>query len=95
MPHGKREADPPGAWETPTWTALEFRPVAEGVEHSFAFSFESQPGQTESRFVAQAHADFDGDNVTSTFEIRGTTVGDPQVTDVRIDPGMHIEAELE
>jgi hypothetical protein len=95
VPHGKREIDPPGAWDTPAWKALGFRPVSEGVAHSFAFSFENQPGPEESRFVAQAHADFDGDNVLSTFEMRGKTAGAPNVTEVIIEPGMHIEAELE
>lgn len=95
VPRGKREPDPPGVWDTPTWTALGFRAADEGVEHAFAFAFDAHPGPNESRFVAHAHADFDGDSVTSTFEIRGATVDSPTVTEVRVEPGMHVEDELE
>jgi len=95
VPRGKREADPPGVWETPTWKALEFRAVDEGVAHSFAFGFDSELGPNESRFVAHAHADFDGDTVISTFEIRGVTEGAGQVSDVKLEPGMYVESELE
>jgi hypothetical protein len=40
-PHGTREVDPPGAWDHPSWKALDFRPVPEGVPHAFAFAFDS------------------------------------------------------
>jgi len=92
---GKREVDPPGVWDTPTWKALEFRGADEGVAHAYSFGFDAQPGANESRFVAHAHADFDGDTATSTFEIRGVTEGDGHVSDVKIEPGMYVDAELE
>ena len=87
-PRGKKEADPPGIWETATWRALSFQPSAEGVPHAYSFSFES----TGAAFVAQARGDLDGDGVTSLFEIRGLIKkGEkPELT-----PGMHIEQELE
>ena len=87
-PRGKKEADPPGTWDTPTWKALGFRPAPEGVPHAYAFSFASDG----SSFVAQARGDLDGDGVLSTFEIRGTAKkGEaPQLV-----PGMYVESELE
>ncbi len=92
---GKREVDPPGVWDTPTWKALGFRATDEGVAHYFSFGFDAEPGPNESRFVAHAHADFDGDSVTSTFEIRGVTEGSGHVTGVKIEPGMYVSQELE
>lgn len=104
-PRGKKEVDPPGTWDFPTWKALAFRPSAEGVPHAYAFSFESTAGG--SAFVAQARGDLDGDGVLSTFEIRGragagaadaaaaaasgTSEGDKPT----VLPGMYVEAELE
>ena len=89
-PRGTKEADPPGTWDAPTWSALGFRPVPEGVPHAYAFSFEA-PKPNEG-FAAQARGDLDGDGLLSTFEIRGTIrPGEkPQVV-----PGMYVEAELE
>jgi type II secretory pathway pseudopilin PulG len=91
-PRGKREADPPGTWDGPTWKALGFRPSADGVPHSYAFSFESTSGGAA--FVAQAHGDLDGDGIFSTFEIRGHAKrndGDKPA----VVPGTYVEAELE
>ncbi|HEY8073318.1 MAG TPA: hypothetical protein VIF62_04400 [Labilithrix sp.] len=87
-PRGKKEADPPGTWDTPAWKALDFRPAPDGVPHAYAFSFASDGAS----FVAQARGDLDGDGVLSTFEIRGSARGGepPQVA-----PGMYVEAELE
>jgi hypothetical protein len=87
-PRGKKEVDPPGTWDAPTWQALSFRAAPEGVPHAYAFSFE---GQTNA-FVAQARGDLDGDGVLSTFEVRGATTqaGKPEIV-----PGMYVEAELE
>lgn len=94
VPRGTREADPPGAWDQPTWTALGFRAAEEGVPHAFAFSFDSTNGALRSSFVASAHGDLDGDGLPSTFEVRGhddqSTGGVPV-----IDPGMRVEAEIE
>ena len=93
-PRGKKEVDQPGTWSGPTWTALAFRPAAEGVPHAYSFSFESTSGGTA--FVAQARGDLDGDGVLSTFEIRGRsghgTDGAPEAS---VLPGMYVEAELE
>jgi hypothetical protein len=87
-PRGKKEVDPPGTWDTPTWRALAFRPTAEGVPHAYSFSFDS----TGDRFVAQARGDLDGDGVQSTFEIRGyARKGEKPV----VAPGMVVESELE
>lgn len=91
-PRGKKEADPPGTWDGPTWNALSFRPSAEGVPHAYAFSFESAAGGTA--FVAQARGDVDGDGVLSTFEIRGRT-GRTDGEKPALAPGMYVEAELE
>jgi hypothetical protein len=103
VPRGMLEVDPGGAWDHPTWKALGFRPVDEGVAHAFAFAFEGANGPAHSQFAAVAHGDLDGDGVTSTFETRGhydratTDAGaalDAGGTPV-IEPGMTVEAELE
>ena len=93
-PRGKCEPDPPGAWDAPTWRALDFRPSPEGVPHCFSFSFESSLSATKSTFRAQAHADLDGDGIPSTFEITGHYAeGDPNGPVV--DPGMVVASEVE
>ena len=93
-PRGVRTADPEGTWDAPTWRALKFRAVPEGVPHLFAFGFDSSLGPARSAFVAHAHGDLDGDGVRSTFETRGhVTSGDP--AGATLDPGMYVEAEVE
>jgi hypothetical protein len=93
-PRGHCEPDPPGAWDSPTWQALDFRPVPEGAPHCFSFSFESTLSATRSTFRAQAHADLDGDGIPSTFEITGHYVeGDPKGP--QVDPGMVVLSEVE
>lgn len=89
-PRGKKEIDPPGTWDAPTWQALGFRASAEGAPHAYAFSFDAPPDGRS--FTAQARGDLDGDGVLSTFEIRGVAPpgGKPEVV-----PGMYVEAELE
>ena len=87
-PRGKKEADPPGTWDTPAWKALGFRPAPEGAPHAYAFSFESNG----TSFVAQAHGDLDGDGVFSTFEIRGALKPGEKPA---LAPGMYVESELE
>lgn len=87
-PRGKKEVDPPGTWDAPTWQALEFRASPEGVPHAYSFAFEAQP----TGFVAQARGDLDGDGVLSTFEVRGLVHPDKKP---ELVPGMYVEAELE
>jgi hypothetical protein len=89
-PRGKKEADPPGTWDAPTWKALDFRASPEGVPHAYSFAFDNTTGGTG--FVARARGDLDGDGVLSLFEVRGVAPpgGKPQ-----LEPGMYIEAELE
>lgn len=87
-PRGKKEVDPPGTWDAPTWRALDFRATPEGVPHAYAFLFES----TGTGFAARARGDLDGDGVLSTFEIRGAVRPNEAP---RVDPGMYVEAELE
>jgi hypothetical protein len=87
-PRGKKQPDPPGTWDAPTWKALDFRAAPEGVPHAYAFAFES----TGNAFVARARGDLDGDGVLSTFEIRG---GIRPGEGPAVEPGMYVEAELE
>lgn len=91
-PRGKKEADPTGTWDHPTWKALGFRASPEGVPHAYSFSFESAKG---SAFVAQARGDLDGDGILSTFEIKGTMRGGDAKPKAEVLPGMTIDAELE
>jgi hypothetical protein len=91
-PRGKKEADPPGAWDTPAWKALGFRPVPEGVPHAYSFSFESTRAGEGAAFVAQARGDLDGDGILSTFEIRGYAKHGEKAA---VAPGMYVDSELE
>lgn len=85
---GKKEAFPAEIWAHPTWIALDFQAVPDGVPFAYAYAFDAQPAG----FVARAHGDLDGDGVFSTFEIRGAaTPGEP----LKIVPGMYVESELE
>lgn len=90
-PRGMTAVDPPGTWDSPSWQALAFRPVDEGVPHAYSFSFESQNVGTS--FVAQSRGDLDGDGVLSTFEVRGDMAGENRKP--ALIPGMYVEAELE
>jgi hypothetical protein len=94
-PRGHCEADPPEAWDGPTWVALGFRPVPVGTPHCFAFAFDSSgAASTPSTFRAHAHGDLDGDGIPSTFEVTGRFVeGDPRGP--VLDPGMFVDAETE
>jgi hypothetical protein len=91
-PRGKKDADPPGAWDHATWKALAFRPSAEDVPHAYAFSFDSTTSGGTA-FVAQSRGDLDGDGVLSTFEVRGRLGRDAERPSVL--PGLYVEAELE
>jgi hypothetical protein len=88
VPRGKKEVDPPGTWDGPTWKALEFRAAPENTPHAYSFAFES----TGTTFVARARGDLDGDGILSLFETRGRIAPGEGP---RVDPGMYVEAELE
>jgi hypothetical protein len=91
VPRGVLERDPEDAWEHLTWKSLDFR--FDG-RHGFAFRFESAyDAQTgTSRFIATAHGDLDGDDVLSTFEVRGERIG---TQPARVLPGMFVDREVE
>ncbi len=91
VPRGVRLDDPPGAWDHPSWKAIAFRPVPEGMTHRFSFAIDERaPGAD---LVAHAHGDLDGDGVLSRFEVRvqQLLIGG----EVRAVPGMIVEDELE
>ncbi len=93
-PRGRCDVDAPGAWDQPTWRALDFQPAPPGTPHCFAFSFDSTLSPARATFRAQAHGDLDGDGVPSTFEVTGQYAeGDPRGPVV--DPGMFIDSETE
>lgn len=93
-PRGHCEADPPGAWDQPTWTTLDFRPAPPGVPHCFAFGFDSTMSATRAVFRADAHGDLDGDGLLSTFEVTGHYAeGDP--LGATLDRGMFVDSEVE
>ena len=93
-PRGHCEADPAGAWEQPTWVALDFRPASPGAPHCFAFGFDSTLSAPRSLFRADAHGDLDGDGIVSTFEVTGHDVeGDPEGP--TLDRGMFVDSEVE
>jgi hypothetical protein len=93
-PRGHCEADPPTAWDQPTWRALDFRPSADGSPHCFSFAFDSALSSSRSIFHAQARGDLDGDGISSLFEITGHDIdGDPRGP--ALDPGMYIDSEVE
>jgi hypothetical protein len=87
-PRGKKEVDPPGTWDGPTWKALAFRASPEAVPHAYSFAFDG----TGTAFVGRARGDLDGDGILSTFELRGKLrPGEPP----QLEPGMYVESELE
>lgn len=87
-PRGKKEVDPAGTWDGPTWSALGFRASPEGVPHAYSFALEA----TGTGFVARARGDLDGDGILSTFEVTGIMrPGTPP----EVLRGMHVDAELE
>jgi hypothetical protein len=93
-PRGRCEVDPAGAWDHPTWQALDFRPVPTESPHCFAFGFDSALSPAKATFRAHAHADLDGDGDLSTFEVTGHDVeGDPAGPST--DPGMTVDSEVE
>jgi hypothetical protein len=91
VPRGVEQKDADGTWEHLTWKALAFR--FEGP-HCFAFKFESafDPQSGNARFVATAHGDLDGDDVLSTFEVRGERASGAAP---RVLPGMFVDREIE
>lgn len=92
VPAGESIVDADAIWDAPTWKALDFRPVAPGLRHRYAFSFSSTLGKKESRFTAKAEGDLDGDGRLGTFIARGSKIaGSPP----RIEPGVEVDDELE
>lgn len=91
VPRGVEQKDPEDAWEHLTWRSLDFR--FDGP-HCFAFQFDSAyDAQTgAARFVATAHGDLDGDDVLSTFEVRGERASGKAA---RVLPGMFVDREVE
>jgi hypothetical protein len=87
-PRGVKAVDPTGTWDIPEWNALRFAAAPEGVPHAYSFSLDSHG----SGVVARARGDLDGDGVLSTFELRGSVDGQHHVT---LEPGLHVEEELE
>ncbi|MFX8708257.1 hypothetical protein ABTM42_20500, partial [Acinetobacter baumannii] len=59
--------------------------------HAFSFQFTSSLGETESRFVATAHGDLDGDGVVSTFETHGRA----DAHGASFDPELFVDREVE
>jgi hypothetical protein len=88
------DADADGAWDHPTWRALDFRPAAPGAPHCFSFEFDSALAPSKSTFRAHAHADLDGDGIPSTFEITGQ-YADGDARGPIVDPGMFVASEVE
>jgi hypothetical protein len=93
-PRGHCEADPPGTWEQPTWTALDFRPAPAGAPHCFAFGFDSLLAPQRSLFRADAHGDLDGDGIVSTFEVTGHYI-EGDAAGPTLDRGMFVDSEVE
>jgi hypothetical protein len=88
VPRGTKEVDPVGTWDGPTWSVLAFRASPEGVPHAYSFAFDGNG----TSFVGRARGDLDGDGVLSTFEVTGSVKPNEGAS---VDPGMHVEAELE
>jgi hypothetical protein len=72
VPAGKSAADPPGAWDHPSWLELGFRFTR---AHRYAFEFESTARPGLSQYTASARGDLDGDGQLSEFSIRGEARG--------------------
>lgn len=89
VPAGSRTLDPPGSWDTPTWSALAF---AIGEPHFYAYQYDSAGTGTESRFTARAVGDLDGDFSRSTFERAG---GSDASRSVQGSMGVYMINELE
>jgi len=69
VPRGTRMSDPPGAWDHPTWKALEF---SFDSSHAYSFAFDSEKTPEQAKWVARAHGDLDGDGTRSTLSIDGS-----------------------
>ena len=89
VPRGVTVEDPPEIWDTPTWTALDFR---FDRPHRYAFQFDVVPDPSRIWFQASAHGDLNGDGILSTFQL----VGERRVgEDAALVPGLHIHREVE
>ncbi len=75
VPAGEAVKDPLGTWDDETWAALGFGFTR---AHYYCFSFSSRSQQT--RYVAKARGDLDGDGQLSEFVLRGKLQGAEVVT---------------
>jgi type II secretory pathway pseudopilin PulG len=84
VPRGSPAADPPGAWEHPSWQALGF---ALDDAHWYAYRVEVEDRAV--RVVAQG--DLDGDGILSTYERKVVREGPTWV----LSPALVVTADLE
>ena len=87
-PAGVKAIDAAGAWDTPTWSALDF---AIADPHYFSYEYASGAGAPR-QFTARASGDLDGDAIFSTFERAGTLNAQ---NEMQGSPGIYMFAELE
>ncbi len=89
VPRGVTVQDAPDLWDTPTWTALDFR---FDRPHRYAFKFDVVPDPARIWFQATAHGDLNGDGISSTFVLSGERRVDGEAV---VLPGIHIDREVE
>jgi hypothetical protein len=84
VPRGSPAADPPGAWEHPSWQALGF-----SLEDAHWYAYRLEVEDRAVRVVAQG--DLDGDGILSTYERRIVREGATWV----LSPAVIVTADLE
>ena len=89
VPRGSAVLDAEGTWDTPTWTALDFR---FDRPHRYSFRFDVVADTARIWFDATANGDLNGDGILSTFQVSGERkVGE----EAWLIPGLHIHREVE
>lgn len=68
VPRGTRTLDPPGAWDHPTWRALEF---SFDAPHAYSFAFDADKTPERAKWTARSEGDLDGDGTLSRLSIDG------------------------